>query len=324
MANRKDVAELAGVSVATVSYVLNRSKNVTPEVERRVREAVETLHYRPNLLARGLAMKESRHVAMLVDNLYNPHYCEILSGAQAAASQNGYIVSVISVDLSSPRDILDLTSRCVDGVILTLSDSALPIIQEYLGPSMPIACMGECVDLDFQPAMDAMIARLAALGHRKIAFLSGFPADSPSHVRLFAWKKAMEASGLTPEPSLIVSGPPGGASSEAEGTREMLELLDRGVDFTAVYAINDLMALGAQRALHTRGLSVPGDVSVVGCDHLQVLGALTPTLATMDLHAFDLGRYLMQQLMETLSGQPHTRRVLPVEFIDGESIARAR
>ena len=106
MATRRDVAQRAGVSVATVSYVMNDTKNVTPEVRERVMRAVDELDYRPNLLARGLSTRETRHVAMLVDNLSNPHYCEVLSGAQEVASKNGYIVSVISVDFSNTRDVL--------------------------------------------------------------------------------------------------------------------------------------------------------------------------------------------------------------------------
>ena len=120
MATRRDVAQRAGVSVATVSYVMNNTKNVTPEVRERVMHAVDELDYRPNLLARGLSTRETRHVAMLVDNLNNPHYCEVLSGAQEVASKNGYIVSVISVDFSNTRDVLDLASRWLDGAILAL------------------------------------------------------------------------------------------------------------------------------------------------------------------------------------------------------------
>ena len=132
MATRRDGAQRAGVSVVTVSYVMNNTKNGTPEVRERVMHAVDELNYRPNLLARGLSTRETRHVAMLVDNMNNPHYCEVLSGAQEVASRNGYIVSVISIDFSNTRDVLDLTSRWLDGAIL-----ALPTTNEQIESLLP-------------------------------------------------------------------------------------------------------------------------------------------------------------------------------------------
>ena len=101
MATRKDVADQAKVSVATVSYVVNHTKNVTPEVRARVEEAIKELDYRPNMIARGLAMKQTQHVAMFVNNLKNPYYSEMLAGAQTVASEHGYIVSIIMIDYSN-------------------------------------------------------------------------------------------------------------------------------------------------------------------------------------------------------------------------------
>ena len=146
MATRKEVAQLAGVSVATVSYVLNGTKKVTAEVEARVREAVKQLNYRPNLLARGLSKKETRHVVLVADNLNNPHISDLLCGAQEIASKNGYIVSVLSVHVSQPQDLLDLTRRGVDGVILALAKDNRELL-DLLDPDMPIAFLGGCLDL---------------------------------------------------------------------------------------------------------------------------------------------------------------------------------
>lgn len=123
MATRKDVAEYAGVSVATVSYVVNHTKHVTPEVQARVEEAIRELHYTPNLVARSLVTRKTQHVAMLVNNLKNPYYTELLAGAQAVASKKDYIVSTIMIDYSNPEGGLKLASRGVDGVILATVQS---------------------------------------------------------------------------------------------------------------------------------------------------------------------------------------------------------
>ncbi|MDO4740796.1 MAG: LacI family DNA-binding transcriptional regulator [Eubacteriales bacterium] len=322
MATRKDVAQRAGVSVATVSYVLNGTKKVTAEVEARVRKAVHELDYRPNLLARGLSMKKTHHVALVVDNMHNPHISDVLFGAQEIASQNGYIVSVLSVDISRPQDLLDLTRRGVDGVILALATDNQRL-QDLLDPDMPVASVGEYLKLEQDQAIDDMVAHLTGLGHRRIAFLSGLPHQEPYHPRFLSLAKALNARGLSMEPELVVSGRSVTSVNEAEGARAMSELLDRKVPFTAVYAINDLVAMGAIRALRMRGLKVPEDVSVVGNDRLEVYRWVTPTLATMEGCAVEIGRRLMQQMIDRITSKPLQECTLVVKYVPGESVGPA-
>lgn len=323
MATRKEVAGLAGVSVATVSYVLNKTKKVTPEVEKRVLEAVDALGYRPNLVARSLSTKKTRHVAMLVDNLQNPHYTELLSGAQSVASENGYIVSIIPVDVSQPHDILELTGRGVEGVILALG-ADYPLVFQLLDPALPRAQVGPYITFNFEHAMDDMIRDLTRLGHRKIAFLTGLPAEFTDHERIIFWKAALERAGLEFSPELLIPTAPGTRMDPAEGIHAMNSLLDSGEEFTAVYAMNDLMALGAIRALKARGLQIPGDVSVVGNDRLSLLQDVSPSLATLDIHAVELGRLLMRQLIQTISMQPCCRATVIADYIPGETVGPAR
>lgn len=322
MATRQDVAARAGVSVATVSYVLNDTKKITPEVRERVLRAVEELNYRPNLLARSLTKKETRHVAMLVDNLNNPHYCEMLSGAQSVASEKGYIVSVISVDVSGSHDVLDLASRGLDGIILALG-AGNATIESLLPASMPRISPNHCISFDIQNAFDTLLHTLTGLGHKNIAFLSGLSLASPHHWRYIAWKDALARHGLPLDDALLVDGLPGEITNEAEGMRAARELLARKKAFTALFAVNDLMALGAMRALHLSGLRVPEDVSVVGCDHLQVLQSITPSLATMDMHTFETGKLLMRMLIDEINGARYSRQRVEVDFVPGESIGPA-
>ena len=323
MATRKEVAHRAGVSVATVSYVLNGTKKVTPEVEARVRQAVQELGYRPNLLARGLSKKETRHVALVVDNMHNPHISDVLFGAQEVASRNGYIVSVLSVDISRPQDLLDLTSRGVDGVMLALvADNAS--LMELLDPDMPVVHVGDSLRIDQDQAMDDMVAHLTELGHTKIAYLSGLPHRAPYHPRFISLVKALNARGLSIEPDRIVSGKSVACVDEAEGFRAMNELLDRRTEFTAVYAINDLVAMGAIRALKQRGLRVPEDISVVGNDWLEVYRWVTPTLATMEGYAVEIGNRLMNLMIERIAMKPHEEHTIIVKYVPGESVGPAK
>lgn len=319
MATRKEVAQRAGVSVATVSYVLNGTKKVTAEVEARVREAVMQLDYRPNLLARGLSKKDTRHVVLVADNLNNPHIGDLLCGAQEIASKNGYIVSVLSVHVSQPQDLLDLTRRGVDGVILALAKDNKELL-DLLDPDMPIAFLGGCLDFDQEQAIDDMVEHLTKLGHSRIAFLSGMPHEEPYHHRFVSLVKALNARGLSVDPALIVGGKSEMNLDSAEGYREMNELLDRNVPFTAVYAINDLVAMGAIRALVKRGLKVPEDVSVVGNDCLEIFKWSTPSLASMEGYGVEIGRKLMQQIIDRIASRPLEEYTFVVKYVPGESV----
>lgn len=322
MATRKEVAQRAGVSVATVSYVLNGTKKVTAEVEARVREAAEQLDYRPNLLARGLSKKETRHVVLVADNLNNPHISDLFCGAQEIASKNGYIVSVLSVHVSQPQDLLDLTRRGVDGVILALAKDNRELL-DLLDPDMPIAFLGGCLDFDQTQAIDDMVEHLTSLGHRRFAFLSGMPHEAPYHPRFVSLVKALNARGLSMDPALVVDGKSTMNLDAAEGFREMNELLDRNVPFTAVYAINDMVAMGAIRALAKRGLKVPEDVSVVGNDCLEIYQWATPTLASMEGYGVEIGRKLMQQIIDKIASKPLEEYAFIVKYVPGESVGPA-
>lgn len=318
MATRKDVAMRAGVSVATVSNVINKSKNVSPAVERRVRDAIDALNYRPNLLARGLSTREYKHVAMLIDNLYDPHYAEVLAGAQAEASEHGTLVSVLSVDLSNPQDILDLPGRGVDGVILAMSNDWERVV-DMIGELLPCVHMGDWVKVCYEEAMLEMVRKLKELGHRRIAYLSG--RSLKNNAAFSAWKAAMVDLDLPVHPQLIVDGIP--PVDQAEGFRAMNELLGRDVPFTALFAGSDLAAMGAINALDRAGCRVPRDVSVVGCNQLQVYKCMVPTLASMDTHPFEVGRCLVRLLAEEIALKPHEPIIIPARFAMGESVGKA-
>ena len=323
MSTRKDVAKLAGVSVATVSYVLNNTKNVTPEVRTRVLEAASKLHYSPNLIAKSLVTKQTRHVAMLVDNLKNPYYCEVLEGIQEVAARNGYIVSVGLVDVARRKSILELAARGVDGIILAVGTHD---VSEYLQGEIPRSFVGKRVHLDFEKAAFEMVRCLKRHGHKKIAFLSGLPLADPAHSRYLCLKEAMEREGLELDPDLIVDGRPYGRTDELEGKRAVGELLARGNPFTALFAVNDLMALGACRGLRDAGYSVPEDVSVVGCDAVRLLDMVVPSLSTIDTHAFETGQALMESLILDMcngkAGEADSRIWnISADFVEKESIA---
>ncbi|HHV12518.1 MAG TPA: LacI family transcriptional regulator [Clostridiales bacterium] len=316
MVTRKEVAELAKVSEATVSYVVNNTKNVTPEVRERVLAAVHKLGYRPNMVARSLVTKETRHVAMLVDNLKNPYYCEILEGAQSIASEAGYIVSVLSIDVSNKESVMELASRGVDGIIFAMGSER---VDKYLKIGPPCVYVGENVYMNYQKAIDDMVGCLVEKGHRNIAMLCGIPLDQ-DNIRYQNFVEAVKNHGLHLNPKLIVDGS-NGRTDEDEGARAMTELLSRKEEFTAVYALNDLMAMGAMKVTRETGIRIPEDVSIIGCDNLNILRYLSPALSTMDVEAFQVGRSLMQLLIEKIKGEPLSSNTIETRFICRETVA---
>lgn len=318
---RKDVAERAGVSEATVSYVLNRTKNVTPEVRARVLRATEELHYRPNLVAKGLATNRTNHVAILVDNLKNPHFCELLEGAQSVASENGYIVSVIAVDTSNLECVADLMARGVDGVIRALLAAD---VTHVLDAAMPQVNAGMYVHHDYLPAMMDAVRMLKKNGHEHIAFLSGIPLDTPDYGRLDALIKALEAHGLPVEPALFAVSGMGYRTDERTGMHLADVLLESGRPFTAVISINDLVAIGAYKRFRQRGYSIPDDISVIGCDNIRILEYMHPALSSIDNKAFDTGRALMRSLMREIRGEPLQDTTIVCDFVNRSSVVRAK
>ena len=323
MVTRKDVAEYAGVSVATVSYVVNHTKRVSPEVEKRVRDAVETLGYRPNLVARSLVTKETYHVAMLVDNLKNSYYTSILEGAQSVANDYGYIVSSLLIDYANRNSVLELTARGVDGYIILATE------KQKLKRLLKNQCWvmtDECdIILDYQQGMMEAVKSLKEQGHEKIAFLSGLHiADVSHHSRLKLLRKAMKKYGLTINEKLFIDGNPKQTTDEEAGMEAARRLLDTGEAFTAVIAINDLMAIGAIREFYLQGIRVPEDVSVIGCDNISETMYSTPSISTIDVQSFEQGRALMKKLISIIKDQPFEPVTITGKYIERESVAQCK
>lgn len=319
MVTRKDVARYAGVSVATVSNVLNRAQKVSPELEKRVRDAVEKLGYHPNLVARSLVTKQTRHVAMLVDNLKNSYYSTILEGTQAVASEYGYIVSSILIDYSNRNSILEMTTRGVDGYII-LATEKQELLKEL---ENQFWVMNDDVNmiLDYRQAIYDAVSSLKIHGHKKIAFLSGLSmADESQHTRLKSLRGAMKQYGLAINENLFIDGNSKQTTDEEAGMEAARRLLNTGEKFTAVMAVNDLMAIGAIREFYLNGIRVPEDVSVIGCDNIQETIYSIPSISTMDVQSFEQGGLLMKKLICIMKNQPFEPSTIHAKYIERESV----
>jgi len=316
MANIYDVARSADVSVATVSAVVNGTAYVSPRLKARVEAAIKSLGYQPNHLARGLATQQSRTLGMIVPDIANPFFPEVVRGAEDTAYAAGYTLVIASSDNDLKKEELYLRlflSKRVDGVILTKAPGRFsPDLQRaFAKASVPIVLLArtapgltaDVVEMDDKGAAYESVMHLHRLGCRRIGFIGGLAGASTSRRRLEGYRSALRSAKLRLDPSLVLEGD----FRVESGYRSGLELLKRRPD--AVFIANYLMTVGFMEALRQYRMRCPDDVAVVTCDDYPWLDAFSPRLTTIDLPKRELGAAAAQVLVERIAhprGRPRT------------------
>jgi len=308
MANIYDVARRARVSVATVSAVLNGSAFVSPRLTSRVQIAVAALGYEPNLLARGLAKRQTKTLGMIVPDIANPFFPEVVRGAEDTAYTAGYTLLIASSDNDSQKENLYLRlflAKRVDGVILTKAPGRLPpeLRRAYSRAGVPIVLLArtvagfatDTVEMDDRGAAYEGVMHLRRLGYRRIGFIGGLHGASTSRRRLDGYRAALRDARLRFDPALVVEGD----FRVESGYRAGLELLKRRPD--AVFVGNYLMTVGFMEALRQYRMRCPDEVAVVTCDDHAWLDAFSPRLTTIDLPKRELGAAAAQLLVERIA-----------------------
>jgi LacI family transcriptional regulator len=310
-ANIRDIAAHAGVSVTTVSLVLNRIEGtrIAEETRRRVEESAAALGYAPNGLARGLRRQRSETLALLSDEIATTPYAgKIILGAQETASRHGWVLMVMTTGGDAgveQREIKTLLQHRVDGVLYaTMYHRKVDVPAELDG--VPLVLLDSVSDRTDLPSVvpdevtggrDAAEELLRA-GHRRIAFATNLDDIPATHGRLHGYRQALETAGITFDPGLVHAE----ASDTEGGHRAALALLDRADPPTALFCFNDRMAMGAYRAAQQLGLRIPADLSVVGFDDQEIISAgLYPGLTTMALPHYEMGAWSVDTLIETIT-----------------------
>ncbi|MFK0277083.1 LacI family DNA-binding transcriptional regulator [Ensifer sp. NPDC090286] len=305
----KDIAERAGVSVATVSRALSGSSLVTDETRKRVNALARELNYRPNVSARNLRTRRSMSVLLVVRDVGNPFYLEILKGVEATAREAGYAVLMGNTENDPDREVEYfnmLRDGHADGMILMTGKLPPPQPGESADLShLPVVIALEMIEgsgfphvqIDNVAAAQAAVEHLIALGHRRIAHIAGPLPEVMALHRRDGYRAAMKAAGLDIPEGYEVRGDYLLESGEARAA----ELFALPEPPTAIFAANDEMAYGAIHALRRLGRDVPGDVSVVGFDDLYLSKAFYPPLTTVSQPRADIGRTAMSQLLNVLS-----------------------
>jgi len=307
MANIYDVAKAARVSVATVSAVVNGSAYVSPSLKTRVQAAVTRLGYKPNLLARSLATQRSRTLGMIVPNIANPFWPEVVRGVEDAAHARDYTLLLASSDDDLEKEALYLNlflAKRVDGILLTkaaggltadvagqLKRSGTPVVQ-LMRSSKSI--LGDTVLVDEPGGSYEAVTHLLRLNYERIAMINGLPHVSTSKRRLSGYRAALADRGIAFDPRLVAAGDFRVESGYSAG----VELLKRKPD--AMFIANYLMAVGFMRALKQYQLRCPEDIAIVTCDDHPWLDSFTPRLTTVNLPKYELGQEGARVLMDRL------------------------
>ncbi len=305
-----DIAQLAHVSKATVSAVLNNRPGISPKTRTRVLELIKKLNYRPNEIARSLSSRKTRTIGLVIKEIDNPYFARIMKGVFDVCRQHAYTVLLGSSELSPAQErqsIEALSSQRVGGLIISpLQGSEVDFtwLADLLRDHYPLVMLGQVknyhttvVDIDNVQAARQAVEYLIGLGHRDIAYLAGPSYSSHSDDRLQGYQQALMAHGLPAHPELILQA----GSSRELGYQAGLKLFSGpGIHPTALFCYNDLVAIGLINALADLGIAVPGQVSVIGCDDLEVSRYFRIPLTTIHVPAYEIGRAAAEMVIHDL------------------------
>ncbi|KOV59047.1 LacI family DNA-binding transcriptional regulator [Streptomyces sp. MMG1121] len=340
MATMADVARSAGVSVATVSHVLNGTRPVLPHTRQAVLDAVDALGYTPNTLARSLVTSRTRSIGLAVSAISNPYFTEILQGVEAAALEAGYSLLIADPhdDPGHERKVAQLLhERRVDGMIVAPSAHPHDLVGYLRRHAVPTVFLDRVIDArvldggeeggtpgEGAPWCDqvctessgptaGLVAHLAGLGHRRIGLVAGLPGLSTTEERVTGYLDGLAAAGVAPDERLLVSGNSESAGAE-QATATLLSLPDPP---TALVTANNAMTIGALRALRRHGRSVPDDIALCCFDDFAWADLFSPGLTAIAQPSKELGAQAVRVLLDRLREPRRPSRTvrLPCAFV---------
>ncbi len=326
----KDVAREAGVSTATVSHVINNTRFVSEATRAKVLRAIERCDYYPNALARSLASGRSSTLGLLISDIANPFFPELVKSIETVAYDKGYEVILANTDYNEERTlnavkrfierkvagVALMTSEFDQGLIHELTRQRVPVV--FLDIGSPGVCMSSVV-VDYETGISEAISHLVWLGHRKIAYIGGPNRLRSATKRLEAFRDSLAYHLPDAPPPEIYEGD----FRLESGRRIAREMLIASEMPTAIVVANDMMALGVMQELRRRGLHVPDDLSIVGFDDIAFTSLCQPLLTTVCLPRAELGRKAVEALMATIE-HPEQQGVeinVPTFFVLRDSTA---
>ena len=321
----KDVARAAGVSVASVSRALNGHDSVTDATRKRIEEVADELHYVPHAGARSLITRRTQTIGVLLPDLYGEFFSELIRGMDSAARAHGLHLLISSSHGSAAEAGLALRTLQgrVDGLLVMAPHTDTGTIAASLPNALPTVLMNTRIAdgnhaslrIDNRGGATAMVEHLVRTGHRRIAFISGPTTNFDAEERLRGYREALTRL-LPGEKESVLAGD----FSEESGYRAGLRLCAQADRPQAIFAANDMMALGCLFALTEHGLSVPDDIALAGFDDIPITRFVTPPLTTVRVRIDDLGRRAMERLVSVI--EEEGRSTGTSEQLDCELVVR--
>ncbi|MCK0471290.1 catabolite control protein A [Halalkalibacter sp. APA_J-10(15)] len=304
-----DVAREAGVSMATVSRVVNGNPNVKPTTRKKVLEAIERLGYRPNAVARGLASKKTTTVGVIIPDISSIFFAELARGIEDIATMYKYNIILCNSDQNKEKEIHlinTLLEKQVDGIVFMGSQITEDHVTDFKRSPVPIVLAATfdkelevpSVNVDYQQAAFDAITHLIENGHKNIGMVTG-TLDDPvnGYQKFIGYRRAIEEAGLTFNENLVKIGD----YTYDSGIEAMNQFLDSGEKPSAIFVATDEMALGVIHGAQDRGLSIPEDIEVIGFDNTRLATMIRPTLSTVVQPIYDIGAVSMRLLTKYMN-----------------------
>jgi len=301
-----DVAEKAGVSIATVSKVINNTGRISDKTRKKVNLIMNELNYHPSFVASALTGKRTQTIGLLIPNIANPFYSEFARNLEDRAHELGYSIVICSTDYNEEKEkkyVSLLMRKQVDGFIITSGFTNVGLIQEVIDQKIPVALIAysiptlslNSIGIDDYKAGYQATAHLAELGHKRIAVIAETVQSSNDRVR--GYKDALKEYQLEFDINLYIET----KATVEDGEIATDKLLNVEEPPTAIFAFNDILAIGTMQCAKKRGLSIPENLSVIGCDNTIL--ALIPSLTTMGQPLREMGHEAADVLIEEIEGK---------------------
>ena len=319
----RELGRLAGVHPSTVARVLNEDphQRVSEAVRQRILSLAAEHGYQPNHMARSLRTKQSHVIGTLIPDIANPFFALIFRGIEDALAEHDFSVILANTDddyAREERGVAMLRGRQVDGLILATARRHDPIIERLEAERVPLVQVNRHTDpllpnavvpADYSGSWTA-VAHLIGLGHRRIAHIAGSDEMSTGATRRQGYRDALERHGLPFDADLLVEG----SFREPGGYEAMRRLLALSEPPTGIFAVNDLAAAGAMRAIHEAGLDIPRNISIVGFNDLATVAPTVPSLTTLHLPLHAMGMAAAERLLAQIQGRTsfHEPVIVPV------------
>jgi LacI family transcriptional regulator, galactose operon repressor len=323
MSTIKEVAHLAKVSTATVSHVINESANVSSELRERVQKAIQALDYRPNHVARSLKMRRTNMLGMVVTDITDPFFAQMIRGAEDAAREHGYLLTIFNTDdnVEKEKEVFAvLRSRRMDGILLVSAPSkgSPKHLQQTITDQVPVVCLAripkgfpvDSVTIRNRENARECVAHLISMGHTRIAAIGGPDSVAPARDRSQGYLDALQEAGLPVDSALMAEGD---FRSES-GYRLGKKLLQLPYPPTALFVVNGMMTVGLLKALDELGLRSPDDVALAAFGDRGVAEYLYPNVTVAAQPSYEIGYRGAELVIQRIRGEQKPSRPLHIQL----------